>query len=244
MDKQPGKRLQAARKATGMTQAELAIASGYASNYISMLERGDRSITWNRAATLAAALNVTPAYIMGETDAPINNTWMILDEENEIGAADKAVVNLLLALGIRIDFICVYVIADRELDEDRDAPPSAPRERHTIPAHSIERFSFSDHRCIAKDITGKHEAVIESVTINGTPMKYGAFCERMDAIQDFVCYLATTRTDIGEETYMDSMIREEIGDPPAVPPGLEKEWSELAGMLWEIHREQKKANDK
>jgi putative transcriptional regulator len=55
-----GRRLRALRKAIGLTQAELAEASGVHRQIIARLETGVGQPTWTTAVALARALDCTP----------------------------------------------------------------------------------------------------------------------------------------------------------------------------------------
>ena len=64
--KQFGERVKARRKAMGLTQTDLALRMGFKSKQaISHIEAGDRNLKQSQVAALAAALGVTPAYLMG-----------------------------------------------------------------------------------------------------------------------------------------------------------------------------------
>ena len=207
-----GKRLQTARKAARMTQAELATAANYESgNYISMLERGDRRITWDKARTLGKALNVNPAFIMGETDLMSGTPWKIENGNDIIGTTDFMLVNLIDAIDNDIRFVCVYTGVESTKALFDDDCKYDDLERKTVYVFDVISFSLSDYRCIVCDSTGKHEAIIESVIVNGKKISYGAFVDHMvqlfEMIQSFVSYIKVAPN---RETPLDKTIMEEI----------------------------------
>ena len=74
--KQFGERVKARRKAMGLTQTDLALRMGFKSKQaISHIEAGDRNLKQSQVAALAAALGVTPAYLMGWEDTNLLNKF-------------------------------------------------------------------------------------------------------------------------------------------------------------------------
>lgn len=66
-----GKRIRAAREAAGLTQEELARRVGYTSkSTINKIELGINDLRQPKVKAFAAALGVTPAYLMGWEDEP------------------------------------------------------------------------------------------------------------------------------------------------------------------------------
>lgn len=66
-----GKRIRAAREAAGLTQEELARKVGYTSkSTINKIELGINDLRQPKVKAFAAALGVTPAYLMGWEDEP------------------------------------------------------------------------------------------------------------------------------------------------------------------------------
>jgi transcriptional regulator with XRE-family HTH domain len=62
-----GAHLRACRRASGMTQEDLAAASQLHWTYISQIERGMRNLTYKSLLMLAAGLGTTPARLMPDT---------------------------------------------------------------------------------------------------------------------------------------------------------------------------------
>jgi DNA-binding transcriptional regulator YiaG len=60
----PGERVLAARGPKYMTRQDLAFVAGVDSSHVSRVERGERRLTPAMAARLAAALDVTPEYLL------------------------------------------------------------------------------------------------------------------------------------------------------------------------------------
>lgn len=60
----PGERVRAARGPKYLTRADLAYAAGVHRSHVSRVERGERTLTPEMAARLAAVLDVTPEYLL------------------------------------------------------------------------------------------------------------------------------------------------------------------------------------
>ena len=90
--KQFGERVKARRKAMGLTQLGLALRMGFKSKQaISHIEAGDRNLKQSQVAALAAALNVTPAYLMGwEPDPSENTARRLMEYYLRLSEIDKA----------------------------------------------------------------------------------------------------------------------------------------------------------
>ena len=66
-----GTRIREARLAQGMSQVDLALKSGYKSrSSINKIEHDSRRTTLDKIKEIAAALNVTPDYLLGWEDDP------------------------------------------------------------------------------------------------------------------------------------------------------------------------------
>lgn len=65
-----GDRIAATRKNKGLTQGELATQTGVSAQTVLRWEKGSRSPDAEALPKLARALNVSIAYLMGETDEP------------------------------------------------------------------------------------------------------------------------------------------------------------------------------
>lgn len=99
--KQFGKRVKARRKAMGLTQTDLALRMGFKSKQaISHIEAGDRNLKQSQVAALAAALGVTPAYLMGwedtEREKMIREIHDLLDQLSD--EQEQAVLTFLQAM--------------------------------------------------------------------------------------------------------------------------------------------------
>jgi transcriptional regulator with XRE-family HTH domain len=69
-----GARLRARREARGLTQAKLAKLAGVTSNYVGVMERGLKLPTLDTLVSVAKALDVGPADLLG--DARAGDTWL------------------------------------------------------------------------------------------------------------------------------------------------------------------------
>lgn len=64
-----GRAVRRIREEQGMTQEQLAAASGLQATYISDVERGVRNPSWTVVVTLAESLGTTPAGLATEAEA-------------------------------------------------------------------------------------------------------------------------------------------------------------------------------
>lgn len=64
-----GRAVRRVREGQGMTQEQLATASGLQATYISDVERGVRNPSWTVVVTLAEGLGTTPARLANEAEA-------------------------------------------------------------------------------------------------------------------------------------------------------------------------------
>ena len=73
-------RIKERRKSLGMSQQELADASGYKSrSAINKIEKGSRDINQTRIKAIATALKTTPAFLMGLEDQNKNNSSNLIE---------------------------------------------------------------------------------------------------------------------------------------------------------------------
>lgn len=63
-----GKRLRECRIENNLTQSDLAEMLNYSNNHISMIERGERNLTYDNAKALAKCLGVSTSYLMCDSD--------------------------------------------------------------------------------------------------------------------------------------------------------------------------------
>lgn len=78
-------RLLLSRRDLGIEQKELASASGVSNSYISDLERGKvANVGVETVFTLANALGISPAYLLGLTDNPLQG---ISDEDDSVSSS-------------------------------------------------------------------------------------------------------------------------------------------------------------
>jgi len=69
-----GARLSARRRAAGLSQAELAEAVDLTSNYVSLLERGQKLPTLDTLVRLAKKVGATPGELLG--DVKVADEWL------------------------------------------------------------------------------------------------------------------------------------------------------------------------
>lgn len=78
-----GLRISQRRKSLGMKQSDLAAVAGVSVSLVSQIEQGKVPLTDKTAAALAAALDVDPQYLIGESDSATRDfkeeTRLVLD---------------------------------------------------------------------------------------------------------------------------------------------------------------------
>lgn len=82
---QVGERIRECREKLGMTQDELAQATGYKSrSSINKIEKGGNDLPQSKIVLFAKTLNTTPAYLMGweDKEKPLESNATILPQEN------------------------------------------------------------------------------------------------------------------------------------------------------------------
>jgi len=93
-----GERIYKLRTEKGMTQDELAVAAGYKSrSSIAKIESGERDPHQSMIASLAKALNTTPAYLMGweEDNTPVEPKE---EEETELSENEREMIDIFKGL--------------------------------------------------------------------------------------------------------------------------------------------------
>ena len=93
-----GERIYKLRTEKGMTQDELAVAAGYKSrSSIAKIESGERDPHQSMIASLAKALNTTPAYLMGweEDNTPAEPKK---EEGTELTANEREMIDIFKGL--------------------------------------------------------------------------------------------------------------------------------------------------
>ena len=96
-----GDRIRQRREQIGMSQAELAVLSGYKSRAsINKIELGERDIRQNKIKAIADALHTSPAYLMGWEDAPDSKEKPSEDEKTapELSESVKKLINVMSQL--------------------------------------------------------------------------------------------------------------------------------------------------
>lgn len=86
-----GDRIRQRREQIGMSQAELAVLSGYKSRAsINKIEMGERDIRQNKIKVIADALRTSPSYLMGWVEPEAAN-----ENKKDAPAVSESVKNLV-----------------------------------------------------------------------------------------------------------------------------------------------------
>jgi Zn-dependent peptidase ImmA (M78 family)/transcriptional regulator with XRE-family HTH domain len=94
-----GERVRRLRLGGGLSQAELAAASGQASGSISMLENGRLPLTDDMLRSVASALDCAPTYLTSSSAEPLaTKPWLRAYADASKRAVDRAVANSATAL--------------------------------------------------------------------------------------------------------------------------------------------------
>ncbi len=212
LKKERGKRLKICRELRGLSQRALEHKAGYGSiekvkgNYISMLERGDRLIDWDKAKLFADILNVNPAYIMGDCPTIKNGYSLNVLDLDTYGLSDKLLIKFLMAAGHDIIFHVVdlndgkqpikkYSNLFNKYYDDWDSL--------LIDASidDLEKFCLSDNHCeLIKKIDNSDETIlfnvlIQFVTIDGYKMPYSLFVFSLKRFYDYIDFTLSSLKD-------------------------------------------------
>lgn len=98
-----GKRLKRCRKESGFSQADLAEILNCSNNHISMIERGERNLTYENAEFLSKKLNCSAEYLLCKSD--FKNTEEELSYKKQFfDNMDNSLINFLQSIGCTVTF--------------------------------------------------------------------------------------------------------------------------------------------
>jgi transcriptional regulator with XRE-family HTH domain len=119
------KRIKSLRTTKGLTQMQLALATGIDQSEISRIERGARSVSTNDLQKLAKQLGVSPAYLIGNGDAT-RGLSPAIKEFLATGTPPGG----LIALAEETGLVDALQITDREFQilASVDLPPDVDRD--------------------------------------------------------------------------------------------------------------------
>ena len=112
----------------GMSQEELAFEMGYKSRTSINKIEGGRPVTQKIIYRLAQALNVSPAYLMGWTDDPIN-----YDDGDLIASIPLSYLELCDG-----DVRKAYALQQAAWEDSKNIPPSEPLPANCIPVKRVQ----------------------------------------------------------------------------------------------------------
>lgn len=239
--KKRGKRLRECRKLRKMTQEQFAEAIGKTVNHVSMMENGERTINLERAIKFAKILNVSPRYIMLETDLMLERNGSYTSG-NYTDNADRSLVQLLLDLGYEVYFYVVKLF-DGKMPDVTKHPATSIRwvrngEIKELPSpytdwntlriktslDQLQDFCLDDPKCKLCEDGMISQVVIEQVVMNDITMDYGMFAFITGRLVDYVKYtidhLHDFMFDFDYRNTMKRTIREMIVDSRSHIGGL------------------------
>lgn len=197
-NKKRGLRLKECRKLRNLTQEELSERLNFSTNYLSMLERGERNIDWDKAKIFAEELNVSPAYIMCESDIAEKNHSIPITDIDTFGDNDLRLIKYIITLGYTLTFHVRKLYEDREPITKEFYGKKIPIYKsleYDLSIEQISEFCLSDYHCLVHENDTFYEAIIIAVTINNTRLSYGLFVFTINRIID---YLRFTFDNIAE----------------------------------------------
>lgn len=188
LERKKGKRLQECRKRKGLTQEELAEKAFFSTNYVSMLERGTKAIDWDKAIMFSKLLDISPSFLMCETDIMKNERNQTTYGLEDFGEQDCFLIKWLSKMGHEI----VFHVIKRYAGERPATKTIAGRiikdwSSLHIAAYidELQDFCLSDGVCKLSKGGIVSEVVIHEVSINGCNLTYGKFVYLMECISDF-----------------------------------------------------------
>ncbi len=158
-NKKCGERLKECRELRNLTQGQLAdMVSFSSSNYISMIERGERKMDLDKAVLFAKALNVTPDYLLCKTDLIEHkrnefHAWQLQELTDTYSTCDAVLVHLVSMLGYNIKFAIVQLY-------------EANQPRSNVTPDKLRDFSFTSPYCILDTNGTESEAIITNVIVS------------------------------------------------------------------------------
>ena len=177
-----GARLKECREFRKMTQEALAEALNVSTNYISMLERGQRPIDWDKAVKFADVLHVSSDFIMCKSDLMIPNKELAEHFKTHC-MRDELFVGYLMTAGYDIIFHAVKLYdGSDKLPEDNNFISTQAR------INELEGLDLSNPRCKVHQEGITSECIIYSVYINDMYMTFGQFGYYMNRIYDYISF--------------------------------------------------------
>lgn len=188
-NKKRGSRLKSCRELRNLTQEALSEAVHLSTNYVSMLERGDRVIDWDKAKLFSEVLNVSPAFIMCESDIVERGRRQTTLDLDTFGERDLLFLHFIIAAGHSISFHVVRLHdgkkpLEREFHGQKYYDWSSLQEEVSI--SQLEEVCLSDAKCKLREGDTLSEVVIVSVTLNNTKLSYGEFVFTVNRLYDYM----------------------------------------------------------
>ena len=202
-DKNKGARLKVCREYRGYTQEALSELAEVSTNYISMLERGERSLDWNKAVKFSEILNVSPSFIMCESDLMTNDSrrHTTLDIDT-FGVVDIAFLNFLAVSGHDIIFHVINLfdgkkpnikkIGGRDVDDWDSLHISASLDE-------LSSFCLSDPHCKLIKNEKESEVIIREIVFDGYAMTFGKFVYTINRLYDYIHFTLDSLKDFDND---------------------------------------------
>lgn len=216
-NKKRGIRLRECREYRKITQETFAEMVDKTPNYISMLERGERQIDWNKAVEFAEVLEVSPSFIMCETDIMIKGKKRETLDFDVFGEMDLLFVRFLVADGHNIVFHVINLYDGQEPPERQLHETTYYDWRALYIDASIDdlrEFCLSDAHCKLQQNETLSEVIIIEVTVDGYKMTYGRFVYMVNRLYDFIRFSVDNSKNDNEDTVQqdinDKLIADEL----------------------------------
>lgn len=202
-NKKRGSRLKECRDLRNLTQEDLAEAAHVSSNYISMLERGERTIDWNKANEFAEILDVSANYIMCKSDIAEKSRWRDTFDLLNWGPQDLLLLKYLLAAGNQITFHIVRLYDNNKEPVEREWYGQKYWDytdlQESVTLDQLDELCLSDATCKLIDGNTKSEVVIVGVTVNRAKLTYGEFVFTINTLTSYMNYTLHCIGDIKED---------------------------------------------
>ena len=216
-NKKRGSRLRECREYRNLTQEALSELVNVSTNYVSMLERGERPIDWDKAVKFSEALNVSPAFIMCETDIiSIGSRQTTLDLDT-FGVSDLLFVKFLIAAGHDIIFHVVNLYDGKQPSKMEALGRTWDNWRSLhidTTLDNLREFCLSDAHCKLQAGETLSEVIIHEVTLDGHTMTFGRFVYTVNRLYDYIHFtlesIKSFEDDYTSQDIEDKLIFEEI----------------------------------
>lgn len=192
INKKRGLRLKQCREAKKLSQQKFAEIVNCSTNYISMLERGERPIDWDKAHEYAKQLEVSPDFLMCKTDIAKGYSKYIPVDLNTYGVIDLAFLQFLLAAGHSLSFNVVRLRGEPfkektvKFCENKHTVIDWGKMEEVVSLDQLKDICLSNPRCILQEGEAFSEVIIRGVTLNNNRLSYGEFVYTINRLYDYI----------------------------------------------------------